>query len=311
MLTYTMRSAAEFEQAADDGFVPMVATTDGDFRAQVDMFPLGPELALIDGRNSAFRAVRTERMVARHGRDDLLMFSLYLAGSGRLRHAGREASLRPGVGALFESRNAWDLTMDDPVRSLLLRFPRSALGLRDKDLTAGLAYGLDPALPAMQLLSGYLRQMVKVSDGLTPTQRQDAGLVAVDMVAMALRGGPATVPGESAAGEVALDMMRRHVRERLGDPDLTAASLARRHHISVRYAQQLFGRIGQTPGAYIREQRMDTARAKLSDPGNARRGIAEIAAEVGIVELRTFERAFVRRYGLTPAQWRRESAPRP
>jgi AraC-like DNA-binding protein len=289
----------------------MVAEPKHDFRAQVQVHPLGDELALIEGRNSPFRAWRTEQMVARRGRDDLLMFSLYLAGSGELRHNGKDVSLRPGVGTLFESRNAWELDMAAPVHTLMLRFQRTALGLRDKEISAGLAHGLDPAMPAMQLLSGYFRQMVEVSDGLSPVQRQDAGLVAIDMIGMALRGGPGTVPDESAAGDVALEMMRRHVRERLGDPSLNAASLARRHHISVRYAQELFGRIGQTPGAYIRDQRMSAAQAKLSDPGNARRGIAEIAAEVGIVELRTFERAFVRRYGLTPAQWRRESAPRP
>src|SRR4051794_16975161 len=110
-----MRSTAEFEQAADDGFVPMVAEPKHDFRAQVQVHPLGDELALIEGRNSPFRAWRTEQMVARRGRDDLLMFSLYLAGSGELRHNGKDVLLRSGVGTLFESRNAWALDMAAPV----------------------------------------------------------------------------------------------------------------------------------------------------------------------------------------------------
>lgn len=304
-----MQSAAEFEQAAVDGFVPMVATPRADFHVRVDVHPLSDDVALIEGHNSPFRTFRTDRMVTRYGRDDLLLFSLYLAGDGRVRQAGKVESVRPGVGALYESRNAWELDMTTPAHSLLLRFPRSALGVGDKEISSRLA--LDPALPAMQLLSGYFKQMTQVSDDLTAAQRQDAGFVAIDMIGMALRGGQATVPDESSAGEVVLGMMRRHVRERLGDPGLTAASLARRHHISVRYAQALFGRIGQTPGAYIREQRLLAAQAMLSDPGFARRGIGEIAAEVGIFELRTFERAFARRYKMTPAQWRRESMPRP
>jgi AraC-like DNA-binding protein len=166
-------------------------------------------------------------------------------------------------------------------------------------------------LPALQLISGYLSQMTDMSDRLTILQRQDAGLVAVEMIKMALRNGNATMPHETSAAEVILSMMRRHVREHLSDADLSAASLARRHHISVRYAQALFGRVGETPGAYIREQRLIAAKAMLSDPAFARRAIADIAREVGIVELRTFERAFIRRYGSTPTQWRRESTPRP
>jgi AraC-like DNA-binding protein len=304
-----MRSVAEYEQAAVDGFVPLAAAPRDDFRAQIQVYPLSDAIMLMESRSTALRTSRTTRMVARKGRDDLLVFSIHLAGSGRLRHGEQRVALQPGGGTMYESRHAWDLDISTATHSLLLRFPRSALGSRELDSDRGL--DLHPALPAMQLLTGYLEQMTRLSEDLTSAQRHDAGLVAIDMLGMALRGGPATVPGETSAGEVLLAMMQRHVREQLNDPGLTVASLARRHHISVRHAQALFGRIGQTPGAYIREQRLLAAKALLSDPASTWRGIAEIAAEVGIVELRTFERAFVRRYGLTPAQWRRESTPRP
>jgi AraC-like DNA-binding protein len=305
-----MRSVAEFEQAAVDGFVPLAAAPRQDFRAQISVYPLSDSIILMESRSTAIRTSRTNRMVARKGRDDLLVFSVHLAGIGRLSHGEQQVALRPGGGGtLYESRHAWDLDISTPTHSLMLRFPRSALGSRGLD--SDCALDLDPALPAMQLLTSYFGQMTRLSEDLTAAQRHDAGLVAIDMLGMALRGAPATVPDESSAGEVLLAMMRRHVREHLGDTGLTAASLARRHHVSVRHAQALFGKIGHTPGAYIREQRLLAAKAMLSDPAFARRGVAEIAAGVGIVELRTFERAFVRRYGLTPAQWRRESMPRP
>jgi AraC-like DNA-binding protein len=304
-----MRSIAEFEQAAVDGFVPLAAAPRQDFRAQIHVYPLSDDIVLMESRSTSLRTSRTTRMVARQGRDDLLVFSIHLAGTGRLKHGEQRVELQPGGGTLYQSRHAWDLDISTATHSLMLRFPRSALGARELDCDRGL--DLDPALPAMQLLNGYFGQMTRLSEDLTAVQRHDAGLVAIDMLGMALRGAPGTVPGESSAGEVVLAMMQRCVREHLGEPGLTAASLARRHHISVRHAQALFGRIGHTPGAYIREQRLVAAKALLADPAFAWRGIAEIAAEVGIVELRTFERAFVRRYGLTPAQWRRDSLPRP
>ena len=97
-----------------------------------------------------------------------------------------------------------------------------------------------------------------------------------------------------------------HVREHLADPHLQVEELARRHHVSVSHVYTLFERIGTTPGAYLREQRLLAAQAMLSDPRYAWLGTSDIAAAVGFVERRTFERAFRRQYGMTPGSWRRE-----
>jgi transcriptional regulator GlxA family with amidase domain len=89
-----------------------------------------------------------------------------------------------------------------------------------------------------------------------------------------------------------------HVREHLADPHLRVEELARRHHVSVRRAYTLFARIGTTPGAYLREQRLLAAQAMLSDPRYAWLGTPDIAAAVGFLGLRTFDkRAFRRQYG--------------
>jgi transcriptional regulator GlxA family with amidase domain len=103
---------------------------------------------------------------------------------------------------------------------------------------------------------------------------------------------------------VLLDVMRTHVRKHLADPELRVEELARRHHVSVRRAYSLFERIGTTPGAYLREQRLLAAQAMLTDPRGL--AISSIAAAVGFRDLSTFERAFRRQYGTTPAGWRRE-----
>jgi AraC-like DNA-binding protein len=44
----------------------------------------------------------------------------------------------------------------------------------------------------------------------------------------------------------------------------------------------------------------------LSDPRYDRLATSSIAAAVGFRDLSTFERAFQRQYGTTPAGWRRE-----
>jgi AraC-like DNA-binding protein len=101
-------------------------------------------------------------------------------------------------------------------------------------------------------------------------------------------------------------MIRRHVREHLADPHLHSEELARRHYVSVSHVYTLFERIGTTPAAYLREQRLLAAQAMLSDPRHARLATSDIAAAAGFLDRRTFERAFRRQYGMTPGSWRRE-----
>jgi AraC-like DNA-binding protein len=156
----------------------------------------------------------------------------------------------------------------------------------------------------MQMLSGYLHRLFEVADGLTVAQRVDAARAAIDLLAMALRDTTPSVPGGNGPERVLLKMMRTHVREHLADPELRVEELARRHHVSVRHAYTLFERIGTTPGAYLREQRLLAAEAMLADPRYARLGISRIAAAVGFRDLSTFERAFRRQNGLAPSGWR-------
>jgi AraC-like DNA-binding protein len=103
-----------------------------------------------------------------------------------------------------------------------------------------------------------------------------------------------------------LDMMLMHVREHLADPSLQVGELARRHHVSVSHVYTLFERIGTTPGVYLREQRLLAAQVMLSDPRYAWLATPDIAAAVGFLDRRTFDRAFQRLYGTTPASWRRQ-----
>jgi AraC-like DNA-binding protein len=60
------------------------------------------------------------------------------------------------------------------------------------------------------------------------------------------------------------------------------------------------------PGAYLREERLLAAQVMLCDQRYARSETSRIAAAVGPLDLRTFERAFLRQYGVTPAGWRRQ-----
>jgi len=299
-------SGEEFEDVAGEFFIPVIARTRPDYRGRVAIQELDEALTLTRWRHRGqISVVRSNRMAARASADDLLLFSVCMAGQSRVRQHDRCVELATGAGVLNDTRSRWERGSTE-TRFLTLRFSRNLLPLRTTEITEACARRMDPANPAMQMLSGYLGRLSEVADGLTASQRRDAGRAAVDLLAMALRDVTPSVPGADGSEGVLLDVMRTHVRKHLADPELRVEELARRHHVSVRRAYILFERIGTTPGAYLREQRLLAARTMLSDPGYDRLAVSSIAAAVGFRDLGTFERAFRRQYGTTPAGWRRE-----
>jgi AraC-like DNA-binding protein len=302
-------SGEEFEDVAGEFFIPVVVRMGPEVRGRVALQELDTELTLSRshwGRSGPGSTTRIDRMAARPSEDHRMLFAVQVTGRGRKAQCDRVADLVPGTGCLTEARTHFTWVSQAEIRQLTLSFSRELLPLRATEITDGCARLMDSASPAMQVLSGYLGQLFEIADGLSAPQRLDAGHAAIDMLAMALRDVVASVPGGDGSAEVLLEMMLVHVRENLADPHLQVEELARRHHVSVSHVYTLFERIGTTPGAYLREQRLLAAQEIMSDPRYAQLGMSDIAAAVGFAERRTFDRAFHRHYGMAPGNWRRE-----
>jgi AraC-like DNA-binding protein len=298
----------ELEDVSRKFFIPVIARTGPGYRGRAALHELGQALTLSRSHwRGLMSTVRTERMAARASADNTMMFCVQqMACQGYMRQHGRFAKLVAGTGILIEDRSPFEQLSQTEVRCLTLSISRELLPLRTAEISEACARSIDPAAPAMQMLSGYLGRLFEVADDLTALQRLDAGQAAIDLLGMALRGVTPSVPCGDGPEEVLLEMMQTHVREHLADPDLRVEEMARRHSVSVRQAYNLFERIGTTPGAYLREQRLLAAQAVLSDPRHGWRKVSDIAAAVGFRDLSAFERAFRRQYGITPGRWRRE-----
>ncbi|WP_433291593.1 helix-turn-helix domain-containing protein [Pseudonocardia sp. CA-142604] len=299
-------SGEELEDRAREIFFPVTVKAGPGFRGRAAIQELGETQTLSRSHMGRISAVRTGRMAAEASPDNLLLFCIYIDGHVRVRQHDRFAELAAGAGVLTEARSSYERASSTETQRISLRFSRELLPLRSAEITEACARSMDPTAPAMRMLSGYLGRLFKIADELTMRQRLDAGRAAIELLAMALRDVTPSVPGSDGSAAVLLDMMLTHVREHLADPNLQVGELARRHHVSVRRAYTLFEQIGTTPGAYLREQRLLAAQMMLSDPRYALFGVSRVAAAVGFRDLSTFDRAFRRQYGTTPASWRRE-----
>jgi transcriptional regulator GlxA family with amidase domain len=91
------------------------------------------------------------------------------------------------------------------------------------------------------------------------------------------------------------------IRGHLAD-DLTVESIAERVNLSPRhFARKFKDLLGVTPADFVEELRLDEARWMLV---NARDSIAKVARSVGYASDDTFRRAFERRFGVAPAEYR-------
>ncbi|MEU9329206.1 hypothetical protein AB0D91_36335 [Streptomyces canus] len=115
--------------------------------------------------------------------------SLQLAGQCMLTQADRQALLKPGELAIYDTRHPYTLDFDQQYRALVLMFPRVMLRLPERDLarmiatTVSCSDGLGPVVhPFLCGLAGQVRQL----DALGTPRLADS---VVDLVGACSRTG--------------------------------------------------------------------------------------------------------------------------
>jgi transcriptional regulator GlxA family with amidase domain len=111
--------------------------------------------------------------------------------------------------------------------------------------------------------------------------------------------------GEAApAGRSALQEIQRWVAANPA-ADHSVAALAERMELSPRHFARLFREeVGMTPAAWVEASRIAAAR-RLLEEGHAPK---QVAGECGFADDDTLRRAFARRLGVTPAEYRKRHA---
>jgi AraC family transcriptional activator of tynA and feaB len=96
-----------------------------------------------------------------------------------------------------------------------------------------------------------------------------------------------------------LDIVDAHLCE----PEISTRAIAGAAGVSPRYVQMIFAGMGTTPSAYICRRRLDVAAERLRHLGKAA-SITGVAFDLGFNDLSSFCRAFRRRFGQAPRDYR-------
>jgi AraC-like DNA-binding protein len=269
-------------------------------RGRITERPLGP-LAVSDVMASASTVVRSPETIERSTRDHLYAV-VPLVSSALLEQRGRRTVLRPGDVALYDSAQPYALAFPEDFRVIVWEIPRALLLDRAPALqdAAGAAVSGTSGLGAA--VSVFLRTVAERTPELSARDELTLAPTVMDLLAGALL--TAEEPDPSSVALVHAERARACARRRLGDPALTAETLAADAGLSPRHLRRVFAVLGTTPARFLLEERLAAAARELADPARAHRTITEVWLDLGFSGAAQFSRAFRRRHGVSPREYR-------
>ncbi|WP_290055956.1 helix-turn-helix domain-containing protein [Amycolatopsis solani] len=283
-----------------------------DFQAHVGVSAFGPVEATL--MTSVPHTVRRTPKLIRQSDPGMFKISCTVRGTARVARDDTYSELPAGDMAFYDPSTPYvaGLAPDSPAhRLLLLRFPRTALHLPQRQLRELNGVRIPGKRGVGALASQFFLGLADHLHELEPADTARLATVTLDVLTEALATAldvtdalPAHVRRRALRARV-----HAFVRAHLGDRDLTPAMIASAHHISVRYLHKLFEEEELTVAGSIRERRLEQGRRELADPLLATRPVAAIAARWGFGGPTQFGQAFRRRYGVSPSRFRGSSAP--
>ena len=123
----------------------------------------------------------------------------------------------------------------------------------------------------------------------------------MDILALAISSEPdRRTSTEACVQSGRLLLVKNYIDERLGDPDLSLADIARKNGISLRTLHQLFQPMGMSASEWLRTRRLQRCYDMLTSARHEEKSITEIAYSAGINSSSHFSDLFREQFGLRP-----------
>lgn len=254
---------------------------------------------------------RTPRMI-RRADPDMLKLVMPVRGTGSyvVTQDGRQARLRPGEFAIYDTRRPYEVACGvggyDAGQALTFMFPCSLLPLPPSQLKQLSAVAIPASAGIGTLTSQFLMHLAHTIDRCSPAEAARLATAALEVLASRLaheldaRGWVTPETHRRAL----LTRIQAFIQQRLGDPELSPGVIAAAHHISLRYLHKLFQEQGTTVAGWIRQRRLEACRRDLADPALASRPVAAIAARWGYPNASHFGQVFRTAHGMPPQEYR-------
>lgn len=270
-------------------------------RTRLDVAPYG-RATIFGADMNGFRLVRSARQ-ARTSPAEVLAVASPHECVGRQEQYGIRRVVAPGQLLVLDLNTAYEYSSTGTGRSLCLFVRIDAVGL-PREVVAEAA-GRLPASPLYDMMLTHLRTVAAGADTLTGSAAAALGESSIEMVRGLLASAFDVGYARGQLTEMLLPRIRAYVAQHLGDPGLSAESIAAAHGISPRNLFRLCAAADISLEQWIIAERLGGAREDLARPELRSVPIATIARRRGFVNSAHFSRRFRELYGMTPRAWRR------
>ena len=230
-------------------------------------------------------------------------------GALKTRMGGKRFTVRPGEFVLLDNTRFYQMEMDTAHEAVDLMMP---LGWLDRYLPDPGALLGRPAsaregwgAPLGSLLEALVEGLGAEGIDETPLPRSMIAEQVGTLLTLAT-GFHEPATESRHRGQLARQILRR-IETDFADPELSPEGLASELGISKRYLQQLLAGSGTSFVQELTATRLDRASDMLSDPRGRALTVGEIAFRCGFLDPGYFARAFRKRFGRTPSEWRGRS----
>jgi AraC-like DNA-binding protein len=298
------RRLALWQDIVCDVYVGLDCTSalGSDFRGAVTRTPLG-RAACSEVSSDQQRVYRTPARIGR-AHEEYVLIALGKRGIGSVAQDGREAAIRPGEFAIYDTTRPYELRFEEAFTQTILQVPRDMLTRCISGIEALTATSFGSDRPLSKLAHDFVYQLCQSADRIAPEQATRLAEQAVDLVAMALAERLPLLAAASTHRAALLYRLKAHIRAHLSDPELSLADTAAALGISSRYVNDLLSDEDTSFQRHVLKQRLAQCARDLASPTLAHRQVGEIAFTWGFNDLSHFGRVFREHYGASPRDWR-------
>jgi AraC family transcriptional activator of tynA and feaB len=189
---------------------------------------------------------------------------------------------------------------------LVLKVSRCELEARVGNGRDLVALSIKPISAEAKVISEVLGMLPTYTELASSGVQEITGNYAIDLMAISLALSFDTYsPRLSSAKALVLSRVRVAVEARLTQPDLDTDQIAAAIGVTARYDNAVLGQQGTSIFRLIQERRLERCRAALEDPFQKQRNVSDIAYAWGFSDMTHFGRAFKKRFGISPREYRR------
>ena len=281
----------------------------GPVSARLDVWQLGDSYLF----RAATSPVRLSRSVLQARRDPvpLLALAVQERGEGVQRQFEPLSRVHPGTLMGMDMTEAFEFSWSGLGASRALMMP-----LEQLDMPSGLLRQTLPRLarsPLYDLVTTHIVELFDAADALsTHPSAAEVARSSVDLArALVASLSPDAATRREAAAQTLWVRIREYIRQNLRDPDLSAASIAAAHNISVRKLYSVCAAVDVSLEQLVISRRLRGVRAELALPAAQLRSIESVARGWGFRNVSHFTRRFGQEFGVSPREWRNLRTPVP